>query len=386
MRVLLDSRMLNMFGIGRYIQNLIIYNQKLFPQNEYLLAGDSFEIEQFLQKNEDNLNYRNFKIVKFKVPIYSVREQLYGSYLMQQKNDIDIIHVPHFNAPYFLPGKSVVTIHDITPFIFTQHSNIIKIQAARRVLSNAVKGAQRIITVSESTAQDLIKMFPVYGLQEKCRVIHNGVSHIFSPPDKNTVQAFKSKRELVQYILFVGRWAAHKNLGRLLQAYARLQGDFPGLQLVLAGQKGRPGDEVAVLRQKLCLNNLIEIDKLSDLELPYLYAGAEALVFPSLYEGFGLPPLEAMACGTPVVVSNCSSLPEVVGDAGIYVNPYDIEDIAEGIHKILINARLRREMVQKGLDRAQVFKWENTARQTMEVYSEALPRCSSVLKLLRSFR
>ncbi|MGB9804811.1 glycosyltransferase family 4 protein [Desulfofundulus sp.] len=205
------------------------------------------------------------------------------------------------------------------------------------------------------------------------RVIYEFPGEFFSVrPKAADIEAFKREKRLSQYILYVGNRKPHKNLGRLLQAFARLKPSCPELQLVIVGKVFDQHDELASMIRSLRLQGVKEIKECNDEELRLLYYGARALVLPSLYEGFGLPPLEAMACGTPVVVSNTASLPEVVGDAGVYVNPYDVDDIAQGIYRVLTDQELRCQLREKGLARAKLFTWKRSARETLKVFEEVL--------------
>jgi glycosyltransferase involved in cell wall biosynthesis len=185
------------------------------------------------------------------------------------------------------------------------------------------------------------------------------------------VERVKEKYGLTSYLLYVGNLLPHKNIQRLLQAFACIAGQLP-ITFVIAGTKDHryhPALEAEV--QALGLQNrVLFLDYVLTEELPCLYAGADVFVFPSLYEGFGLPPLEAMACGTPVIVSNVSSLPEVVGDAALMVDPYDVEGMTKAMHRVLSDEGLSKEMRRKGLERAKLFSWEETARSILKVLDE----------------
>lgn len=358
-----------MSGIGRYIRSILTELIKENRNCEYMLAGDQNEIFRFLQELS-YLNLRAAKTIKYNYDIYSLGEQIFGSKLIKDYGSADAFFFPHFNAPYVIPKNSVVTIHDLIHFKFPEYFGRFKVLVAKKVLSNAVYKAGGIIVISESTKNDLLHMFPNYSLESKLMVIPQGVSKQFRPESNELISYFKKKNNLGRYLLYIGNRKPHKNLTRLVKAYSLLLKEKPDLQLVVCGQRFKELDEVDSLKYNLKLPNLIELSNINDAELLCLYSGAEAFVFPSLYEGFGLPPLEAMACGTPVVVSNTSSLPEVVGDAGIYVNPYNVEDIANGIYKVLTDRNLQNDLSNKGLERAKHFTWENTAKDTFKVLEE----------------
>jgi glycosyltransferase involved in cell wall biosynthesis len=224
------------------------------------------------------------------------------------------------------------------------------------------------VTISENTKQNIMSF---YGIDsERICVIFPGFESDRYHLGIKT-EGLKKKYALTEYLLYAGNLLPHKNLQRLLRAFSLIAMQFP-YKLVIAGFRDPryyPAlvAEAQVLRvsEKVLFLNYVPAD-----ELPAFYAGAEAFVFPSLYEGFGLPPLEAMACGCPVVTSNVSSLPEVCGDAAYYVNPYDIENIAEGIHKVLTDKFLRRSLIEKGLERAKLFSWEKSAKEHLKVFEE----------------
>ncbi|MFZ5649812.1 MAG: glycosyltransferase family 4 protein [Bacillota bacterium] len=369
MKLLYDARMLYSSGIGRYLQNLLLYVVPLLKQDKIYLTGDPDKISYFF-----NSNFKfspNLQIIKWNSLIYSFSEQIKGSYLLEKyKNEVDVIHIPHYNVPYFMPKNSIVTIHDLIHFIFPEYFKGLKVKIAKMILENAVKKSCKIIVVSEATAQDLIKLFPF--ADSKIRIVYEAAADIFRPVISREIEIFKKRFGLKKYILYVGNRKLHKNLNRLLHAYSNLHKHIVDLQLVIAGSKFMENDEVTQYKQKHGLNNIIELERISDQDLIKLYCGAEALVFPSLYEGFGLPPLEAMACGIPVVVSKVASIPEVVGDAGIYVNPYDVDDITRGIYSVLINEDLRKNLRIKGFERSKMFTWKKTAQKTMAIYEEVL--------------
>lgn len=369
MRILLDSRMIEKSGIGRYIQMLVTAMLEEYPHLQMVLAGYPQHYQDFIAKINDNLRVRLSAAV-FDAPIYGLAEQLQGCKIINTHRHLDLLHIPHFNAPWNLPPHSVVTIHDLIPFKREFPRNHLQVRAGRMVMMNALVKAGRIIVISKATAQDLVQDYPQGAWQDKIRVVPQGVSADFRPLPRAQIEAFKARHHLQRYLLFVGNRASHKNLERLLIAYALLLDKFPGLQLVIAGRRLASLDEVDKAKRKLGLKMVREWEECSDADLLSLYCGAEMLIFPSFYEGFGLPPLEAMACGTPVVVSECASLPEVVGEAGLYFNPLQPNDIAHQASRLLVDSTLRDSLRAKGLARASAFTWQKTAQQTMAVYQE----------------
>lgn len=367
MRILADSRMLYRSGIGRYVRSILSYMSLLDETLFFDLWGDFTEIQQFI--DEVRVDRRRFHHSSYTPAIYSLREQVEGSIRMSRIGS-DIIHIPHFNAPRLLPVASVVTVHDLIPFKFPDSYSLIRLEAARQVLKNAVEKAARVIVVSDSTATDLTDMFPNKGIHKKIRRTYLGVSDAFNRLDPVEVEEFKLRYDLGDYVLYVGNRLPHKNLGRLAESISILQHDFPELQLVVAGNRLRDNDELDKAKRSGKGGVIIEWGPANDNELKALYSGARVLAFPSLYEGFGLPVLEAMACGTPVVVSNNSSLPEVAGQAGVFINPYNADDIARGISEAICDSIHRARLSVIGLEQASRFRWEETARQTRDVYRE----------------
>jgi len=371
-KLFLDCRMLFAAGIGRYIQNILTYLPSLIEDLELTLAGNCEQICKFIDK-WPFLNRKVKKIVNFITPIYGFGEQAIGSLLFQKHHyNIDLFHCPHYNAPWLLPEASVVTVHDLIHFRFPQYHNKVKVRIAKAILDNALKKTSKVISISKSTTNDLIDMFPEINF--KITTVYQGVADFFQPCAIKEVEDFKIKRGLKKYILYVGNRKPHKNLARLIRAYIIIYKVFPDIQLVIVGKKFDQKDEISSFKQEIDLSYIVEIEEATDQDLLYLYCGAEVLVLPSLYEGFGVPPLEAMACGTPVIVSKVASLSDVVGDAGIYVDPYSVEDIAKGIYHVLTDQNLREYLRKKGFGRVKNFTWEKTAKKTLEVYQEVLQK------------
>ena len=279
-----------------------------------------------------------------------------------------IVHLPnqHF-ARYalFLNRPFIVTVHDLIRCCFNFNPKTI----SQRILLNLdikyIKRASHIIAVSEKTKSDLVKYLNIP--ERKISVIYNGVDHnIFKPYNVKLLDQ--------PYILCVGSERPRKNLGRLFEAFATLRHDFPELKLVNVGGPGRSkqfrSDTMKKLSSLGITKNVIFVGYISNLDLACYYSSAALLAYPSLYEGFGLPPLEAMACGCPVVTSNTSSLSEVVGEAGIMVDPYDTYSLVQAMRQVLTDKELRDNMVRAGLEQSKKFSWEKTAELTMRVYKK----------------
>ncbi len=286
--------------------------------------------------------------------------------VVQRQHDVVHLSNQHFaRHALFLRNPFVVTVHDLVRCCFGVVQETVMEKLLIKLDIRYIKRASHIIAVSQNTREDLIKYLKIP--IDRITVIYPGVDHsIFRPYDTKVLDE--------PYILYVGSERPRKNLGRLFEAFAELKTEFPGLKLVKAGDPGRykrfREDAMRKLDGLGITRDVIFVDYASELELAYYYSSAALLAYPSLYEGFGLPPLEAMACGCPVVTTNTSSLPEVVGEAGIMVNPYDTDSLAQAMRQVLTRSELRDDMVRKGLEQAKRFSWEKTARQTMEVYEK----------------
>ena len=369
MKIFIDARMIYKSGIGRYIREILKNIATLEKDTIFYLAGNSNEIKKFICSNKV-FNRRNH-IINYDIPIYSLKEPLSGSVLnYRYKKNIDVFFSPHYNVPFYLPENSVITIHDLIHFKFPQYFGSLKVKFAKIVLSNGVKKAKRIIVDSNSTAKDLRSMFP--GIENKIEVVNIGVSKSFSVLDNKKVADFKRKNKLNNYILYIGNKKPHKNLKGIAEAYINVKKTFKDLKLVIIGKKFKDLDVRNMFKNKVDLTDVIELENIPDNEIVYYYNGASAFVFPSFYEGFGLPPLEAMACGCPVIVSDTSSLPEICGDGAYYVDPGCVNSITRGIYDILSDEDLQKNLISKGLERTNLFNWEKAAKKTLNIFKELL--------------
>jgi glycosyltransferase involved in cell wall biosynthesis len=280
---------------------------------------------------------------------------------------LDIVHSPDFICPRPGAWRSVITVHDLAflrmPWTVTG--------ASRRyygAIDRAVREADAVIAVSQSTARDLVEL--VDAQPEKISVVYEAAEATLGPMPADEAEAIVRERyDIVgPYVLFVGTLEPRKNLPRLIEAFALIRREFP-VQLVIAGGTGWLADAVFETVQRLAVTDgVCFLGDVPPSDLRPLYCAATVLALPSLYEGFGLPPLEAMACGTPVVVSSAGALPEIVGDAGVVVQAEDVEEIAQGLGWVLGNERFRAILAERGLARAAAFSWDRAARETMAVY------------------
>jgi len=268
---------------------------------------------------------------------------------------------------------TVLTVHDLIFRHLPQHHKPLNRWYLNLTLPLYCRRATHIIAVSAQTRRDLSAAYRLPA--EKITVIHEAADPCFCPQPPETVAAARARYRLPErYLLFVGTIEPRKNLGRLLQAFERLHEARLTDALVIVGQRGWLYDDFfAALENSPARQAVIFPGFVPDADLPAVYAGAQALAFPSLFEGFGLPVLEAMACGTPVVCSNTSSLPEVAGEAALLVDPTDVDALADALTRVLRDDALRRELWQKGWAQVQHFTWQETARRTLAVYHALAP-------------
>ena len=287
-----------------------------------------------------------------------------------RRERIDLVHGLAFVAPLLSPCPTVVTIFDLSFLRFPDTFRRANRTYLRIFTSLSARRARRIIAISEHTRRDVIRLLGIPA--ERVNVVYCGVDAAFHPCPAAEVRAFRQRHDLPErFILFVGTLEPRKNARRLIEAYAQIR-DL-GVKLVIAGGKGWLYEDIFATVERLGLSNEVFFaGYVPAEELPLWYNAADLFVFPSLYEGFGLPPLEAMACGTPVVSSNAASLPEVIGEAGLMVAPQDMEGLAAAMRQVLTDQNLHAQLRERGLQQARRFSWEKAAQQTVEVYRQVL--------------
>lgn len=364
MRIGIDGRMLRYSGIGEYIRNLVENLAKIDRENQYILFAKENDLEIY------KINQENFSFQVVKAPLFSLSEQIVLPFEIK-KNRLDIFHTPHFNIPLFSPVTRVVTIHDLIPLLFSRARFSWLARTYYRFMnSQATKKTRKIIVDSKNTKRDLFKFFKVP--EGKIEVIYGGVSERFKPVnDVETLEAIKRKLNITKkFLLYVGLRKPHKNLVILIKVLKILRGKMNfDIQLVMVGKRDPRFTQVEEAAKELGLEGeVLSLGEVSNEDLVLLYNTAQVFVFPSLYEGFGLPPLEAMACGIPVISSNSSSLFEVLGDAAILLDPNDTNEWAEKIREVLTDEELREKLRRKGLERVKKFSWERAAQDTLKVY------------------
>jgi len=358
-------------GIGRYVFELADHLFKADSENEYVLFFNDPEFGKFTPPNP------KVKKVLVNAGHYSLQEQLKFLRLLN-KEKLDVMHFTHFNAPVFYRRPSVVTIHDLTLHFYPgkKMTSLLHRLAYHLVLKSAVKKAKKVIAVSENTKKDLQILLKTPS--EKIDVIYEGVHEKFKPLHNDpTVESVKNKFKLDKlYLLYTGVWRSHKNLPNLINAFKILKDDFDFQgYLVITGRKDPIyAPEVVSHAESLKLSqDIIFTGLVEENDLVPLYNGALAYVFPSLYEGFGLSPLEAMQCGVPVVASKTSCIPEVCGtENAVYFDPNNPQEMAEKLNEVIISPALREQLIQKGLNHVKKFSWQKMAQQTLQVYNQIL--------------
>lgn len=358
-------------GNETYIKNLILALSEIDTENRYTVyLTDSQAVRQW--REEFIPQHPNFQIRRLPPPTPLVRVPLALAFDLRI-HPVDVLHV-QYTAPPFCPVPVLATIHDLAfehlPETFTRRGSMQLKLTVRRT----ARRAARIATVSEYSRRDLIE---TYGLApEKVALTYNGIESRFSskPESENEGDEIRQKFGIGgDFLLAVGSLQPRKNLIRLIRAYSQLREDNPDFkhQLVIVGRKLWLADEIfSEVRSHKWAGDVVLTGYVEDQDLPALYRTAAAFVYPSIFEGFGLPPLEAMACGTPVITGNTSSLPEVCGDAALLIDPLDESDLRQAIISIISDHSLREGLKQRGIIQAAKFSWRETAIETLRLYRE----------------
>ena len=375
MKIAIDIRRMNEFGVGTYTRNIVRALGRLDHRNEYFLLGSPQKVAEMGPLPP------NFHTV----PLLQLDSTLKGYMDCRatlKRLRCDLVHIPHlFWIPRNLPCPYVMTVHDVLEHMYSarRHSGIrrsLHFQLTRR----ALKGAARVFAVSRFTKSEIEKLFSISG--DRVEVIYNAIDERFlrghtSEADRQLL----AERYLVTYpfLLYAGRISPHKNVIRIIEAFSALkcelekENKYPDLKLIIIGDElsKHPDLRRTVIRSGV--QNDVRFMGFVPIEiLRIFYDVAKTFVFPSLYEGFGLPPLEAMAHGTPVVTSNTSSLPEVVGSAAVLVNPENVFEIMRALHRVLLDQALREKLKHRGYEQATRFSWDDSARQLLKVYESVV--------------
>lgn len=358
-------------GLGRYTKELMDRILIMDTDNEYVvfLSPESFEV--FKTDNP------RVKKVLVNARWYSVMEQVTVPYFIFREK-LDFIHFLHFNVPFICPAKYIVTIHDLiltkfpTPRASTLSPWIYKIKnlAYRIIIGSGIKNAQKVIAVSEFTKKDIVQQFKIS--KEKIIVTYEGVAKelIFAKTNDNRHEiGYNIKRP---YLLYVGNAYPHKNLDGLVRVFSKIRKKYPDLSLVLVGKEDYFYDRLKQFVKDSDFGGIIFPGYVPDADLVKVYRSALAYVFASFYEGFGLPPLEAMAQGVPVASSDKSCMPEVLGDAALYFNPEDENDMIEKISYLIDDIDLRKSLIKRGYEQMKRYTWDRCAKETFRIYDSVV--------------
>jgi len=366
MNLCLDARSAtNHFpGIGRYVVNLARAMIPLLGQDERLvLLRDPAQPSCW---NLTTLAGERVQVVDTPLSPFTLRQQ-WAIPRMLRRLGADLYHSPYYLMPYRPGMPTVLTMYDLIPLLFPQHVSSTARLLFRWMTALALHAASQVIVISQATRRDLLTSYHLP--PQKVTTIPLAADSAFHPQPAAEVERVRRKYGFPEnYLLYLGINKPHKNLVRLIEAWSLVIGRW---SLVIAGREDPRYPQARLKAAELGLQDrVIFLGEVLEADLPALYSGATLFVFPSLYEGFGLPVLEAMACGTPVVCSNTSSLPEIVGEAALTFDPLDVTEIAAKIEEVLHNEALREEMREKGLRQAAKFSWERTAKETLRIYRE----------------
>jgi len=372
--IAIDARRIRDFGIGSYIRGLLRGLAGIDASNRYKYVVGPAEVNampelpaNFQPALYERSDWAHFDNIAFPAFLRSLSPNL--------------VHIPLSRVPFFMIRPYVVTIHDMAHLLFQDPASRLRLELRRYRFRRGLVRAARIIAVSEATKRDVEaasglppeRIRRVYNAPDP--VFYNGGAAVAAEERQRTMERYQIN---YPYLLYAGNIRRHKNVPRLVEAFAvareqlAAHPDYHDLRLVIIGDtiSQFPAVRQAVMKSRV--EHMVRFLGFVPYEtLRCFFESAAAFVFPSRYEGFGLPPLEAMACGTPVVTSNVSSLPEVVGDAAVLVNPENVFDIARGIREVLTDGNLRAELIRRGHEQASRFSWAQTARQVLEIYQEA---------------
>ena len=378
MRVAIDIRRAGDYGLGTYIRNIVNQLARIDNESRYLLIGERRHIAEF-----DSLP-DNFELLEYAHQPGTFSTHLHLPWLLR-KQRVDILHMPWFYAPAIVPSRLLITVHDLSDVLAPPVGASPPVQTGRLFFARrALNRADHIFAVSHASKRDLARFFHIP--ESKISVVYDAVDERFlnEPLPADADRILERHAVNTPYVLYAGNIRPQKNLPRLIEAFAvakaELRGnpEFDQLKLLVIGEAlNRHADlRRAVVRARV-REDVRFLGFVPGPVLRVFYSRALAFLFPSLYEGFGLPPLEAMAHGTPVLTSNVSSLPEVFQEAALLVNPENVFDIARGIRQILTENALRQTLRRRGYERARMYSWENAARLVHAAYRSVLARTAA---------
>ncbi len=350
-------------GVGYYTENLLSSVMAMAPEHRYILFANK-DVKAHARLGGEILYDRH---------LFRIRAAWMQAMLPRALREVrpDICHFTNYLAPLTSSCPYIVTIYDMTLFVTPRLHRFKKLALDRTLIPHVARRADAIITVSNSARDDIVRLLGVP--KEKIKVIAGAVSSAFCPvTDQAQLDAVRARYGLHSpYILYVGTIEPRKNISRLVQAFAQLKERGLTHKLAIVGQQGWNCAPIFAEVERLGLKqDIIFAGYVPFEDLPALYSAAEMMAFPSLYEGFGLPVIEAMACGTPVVTSNSSSLAEVADGVALLVDPLCVDEIADALYRLHADPALRAELSERGLQRASQFTWEQSARATLDLYEQ----------------
>jgi glycosyltransferase involved in cell wall biosynthesis len=377
LRIVIDARRIRDFGIGTYIRSLVHALAGIDTANQYTLVSNPEDARTLTGLP------KNFHTAIYSRSDSSNADHVAFPFFLHRLNP-EVVHIPLNRVPLLMWKPYVVTIHDMANIFFDEHHSDTRMWLRRFRFRRGLARADRVIAVSEATSREVQKVMGVP--PHRIRVIYNAPDPEFfkaRPAAQQDERQRIMERYQIQYpfLLYAGNIRPHKNIPRLVEAFAVLRDElgshpvYKDLRLIIIGDQISQFPEVRHAVIKSRVENAVRFLGFVPFDtLRCFYESAAAFVFPSRHEGFGLPPLEAMASGTPVICSNVSSLPEVVGDAAVLVNPANVFEIARGIREVLLDDRLRAELIRRGRLQAAKFSWGRTAREVLEIYQEVARR------------
>ena len=360
MHIAIDARIINS-STGRYVERLLHYLEEIDTINTYSVLVPTKDKDFWVPTNP------NFTVRTIDFPNYSLSEQIgFKKYL--DNLGADLVHFCMPQQPIMYKGTHVTTFHDLTLLnVYNSDKNWliyhVKQYIGRFVFKSALKNSRQIIAPTEFTKNELIKFSAI----DPAKIT---VTYLAADVFTDSVEPYQ--HPFKRFILYVGQQSDYKNLQRLASAHQRLIKKYPDLGLILVGKKNASALSNEAVFIKKGYKNILFTDFIPDSQRDWLYTHCAAYVFPSLMEGFGLPGLEAMGYGAPVVSSNATCLPEVYGDAAHYFDPYDVTDMSRAIDEVLNNQDLRKDLINKGYEQIKKYSWRRTAEQTYAVYMQAL--------------
>ncbi len=372
MRIGIDATAMpvELYGAGNYIFHLIQTLLRVDTENEYVVFTKSIHTPIFRTFRRAQLVPLSFSSRLFRV----AWEQTVLPVLVRQHR-LDLLHSPHYTMPVWRTCRSVVTFHDMTFYLYPEMHLLSKRLFFGAMISLSARRADALIAISVSTRADTIRLLKTK--PEKIFTVPYGIDPSFhSMVDPSALNEIRARYHLPQkFILYVGNLEPRKNLPTLLRAFARVIEKDGAWNLVMAGSRGWKDAKVFSTVKELGLADRVSFPGfIPQFDLPVVYSLASVFVYSSLYEGFGLPVLEAMACGVPVITSNISSMPEIVGGAGILVDPHNEVELAEAMQRVLTDRALHDKLARDGRERSKQFSWERTARETLAIYKRVAQR------------